>query len=472
MPLPTLSAIGILANQISLTIGLALLMLILWQSRQRTNLLFVLFLAAVSAQAFMAMTYRLSAVLFYDPRPWLYGLSSAVGAYGVLMFIFTAEFTGKTTRLTRVGYLVGGLLWLLAVFLIWTDRLMVDVAVTPIGETVFRFTPAAYPILGVLIAFEALALANLVINPTPRSRALVPGVILLIIAAVLDTLPAIARLPVNSTLTAAAAILMARVILEFQLFNPLARLNEELAAANTELAKANLLKSQFMANMSHELRTPLNSIIGYTELVMKGLYGPISDQQTDRLERVLRNGRNLLTLINEVLDLSKIEAGRIELAMAEINLRQLIESAATAVLPQAQQKNLYLKTSLPDDLPPLRGDAVRLNQILVNLLGNAVKFTREGGITIDTHIDVTARRLHINVRDTGIGIAEEHLEDIFEEFHQVDSTSTREHGGTGLGLAISRRLARLHGGDISVSSDLGEGSVFTVLLPIEETSAP
>jgi CheY-like chemotaxis protein len=247
-------------------------------------------------------------------------------------------------------------------------------------------------------------------------------------------------------------------------------LNRDLELANRELASASHLKSQFLANMSHELRTPLNSIIGYSELILDEMYGPLTDKQRDRLQKVHRNGKNLLSLINDILDLSKIEAGRMELDIKPVDIQEMIESVLATVQPLAQEKDLELRTVIPPDLPLVNGDADRLRQIILNLASNAVKFTGDGSITLEAGISADRKSLELKVIDTGIGIPPELQEAVFDEFRQVDNTSTREYGGTGLGLAISRRLARLHGGNVLLSSSQGVGSTFTVILPLPEVA--
>ncbi len=472
MTLSPLLVLGIVANMTSITVGLALLMLVLWQShRQQTNLLFCLFLLAMIAGAVTGLVFRLSPVFGYDPTYWLYGLGLALGAYGPLLFIFTGEFTAKGTRPVRILYIVGIVLWLVTFWLMWQGRVITNVNPTLTGRTLFDLTPLGYTLVAILIAYEGLALANLVIHPTDRSRALIPAVLVLLAAAVGDLWPLIAHLPVNSVMTAISSIIMGRAILKFQLFDPVARLNRELADANQQMAITSRLKSEFLANMSHELRTPLNSIIGYTELVLDGLYGPLTDKQQDRLEKVHRNGRSLLALINDILDLSKIEAGRLELDRVPLNVHSLIDSVMATVQPQAEEKGLEIKRVLPHYLPSIVADENRFQQILLNLLSNAVKFTSHGEIVIAAGTSRDEQKLEIQITDTGIGIAPESFELIFDEFRQVDSTSTREYGGTGLGLAISRRLARLHGGDILVESAVGKGSTFTVVLPLKDAQA-
>ncbi|MBV8771404.1 MAG: response regulator, partial [Deltaproteobacteria bacterium] len=223
-------------------------------------------------------------------------------------------------------------------------------------------------------------------------------------------------------------------------------------------------KSEFLAKMSHELRTPMNAIIGFTRLVMRRCKDILPPTQFDNLGKILISAERLLALINDILDLAKVEARRIEIHPATFALEPLIRECLHTVEPMLRGEKVRLLAEVSSDLPALTTDKDRLNQILTNLLSNAVKFTENGSIK------VTAERLGeeiiIAVVDTGIGIPAQALERIFEEFHQVDGGTTRQHGGTGLGLSISRHFARLLGGDIGVQSTAGHGSTFSVTIPI------
>ena len=243
-----------------------------------------------------------------------------------------------------------------------------------------------------------------------------------------------------------------------------AKLFREIEEKGRELEAASRHKSQFLANMSHELRTPLNSVLGFTELLVDGIYGELPDKAKTTVARVQANGRHLLGLINDVLDLSKIEAGQLTLTLEDYSVGQIVRSTVTAVEPLARAKGLELSTTVAENLPIGRGDERRLTQVLLNLAGNAVKFTETGAVDIlagavDGHFEIT-------VRDTGPGIAPKDQALIFEEFQQVDSSSTRQKGGTGLGLAISKRIVEMHGGTIDVESVLGSGSTFRLKIPI------
>jgi signal transduction histidine kinase len=245
----------------------------------------------------------------------------------------------------------------------------------------------------------------------------------------------------------------------------------ELVALNAQLDQANRLKSQFLANVSHEFRTPMNAIIGFTRLVMRKTEAQIPPLQHANLQKVLISAEHLLTLINGLLDLSKIEAGRMEITPVRFDLAELVLATAGTVEPMLKADRVTLVTDVARDLPPLYTDRDKLRQILMNLLSNAAKFTDEGVITVSAaRVDGALR---LTVSDTGIGMPAEALDYIFEEFRQVDMSSTRRHGGTGLGLAIVRRLARLLGGQVTAESELGKGSSFTLTLPVTlEAGAP
>ncbi|MCW5745717.1 MAG: GAF domain-containing protein [Alphaproteobacteria bacterium] len=242
------------------------------------------------------------------------------------------------------------------------------------------------------------------------------------------------------------------------------RLFTEIQDKSRQLELASQHKSQFLANMSHELRTPLNAVLGYAELLLDGIYGELPDKARGVLERVQSNGKHLLGLINDVLDLSKIEAGQLRLSLEPYALAGVVHTVVAATESLANAKGLALKSAVAENLPVGLGDERRLAQVLLNLVGNAIKFTDRGGV----EIVATAHdgRFDIAVIDTGPGIAPADQARIFEEFQQVDNTSTRKKGGTGLGLAISRRIVALHGGAITVDSEVGRGSTFRVTLPV------
>jgi signal transduction histidine kinase len=246
-----------------------------------------------------------------------------------------------------------------------------------------------------------------------------------------------------------------------------AELFQEVEEKGRELAIANEHKSQFFANMSHELRTPLNAVLGYSELLVDGLYGTMPQKALEVLERIQANGKHLLGLINDVLDISKIEAGHLTLALEDYSMKALVESVVASTGSLAQAKGLEVTSEVPDDLPLGRGDDRRLTQVLLNIVSNAIKFTDKGSVGV--RVKAVNGEFNIAVKDTGPGIAPDDQKRIFEEFQQVDNTSTRHKGGTGLGLSISRRLIDLHGGRIDLESAPGAGSTFHIVVPVRVT---
>ena len=243
-----------------------------------------------------------------------------------------------------------------------------------------------------------------------------------------------------------------------------ARLFREVDQKGRELAIANEHKSQFFANMSHELRTPLNAVLGYSELLVDGLYGPIPPTGLEVLERIQTNGKHLLGLINEVLDISKIEAGQLRLVLDDYSVQAMVETVVASAGSLAQKKGIEVKTVIPADLPAGRGDERRLTQVLLNIVGNAIKFTDTGSVEVS--VGAANGEFNIAVRDTGPGIAPEAQARVFDEFQQVDNSITRQKGGTGLGLSIARRLVALHGGRINLQSQIGVGSTFSIVIPV------
>ena len=243
---------------------------------------------------------------------------------------------------------------------------------------------------------------------------------------------------------------------------------EAAEAAQADAERANRAKSAFLANMSHELRTPLNAIVGFTRIVRRKAKGAMPERQVDNLDKVLVSAEHLLGLINTVLDIAKIEAGRMDVRLSTFEIEKLVEVCTVTAQPLLEP-GVQLVTDIDPGLPPFYSDRDKVKQILLNLLSNAAKFTHAG------HITLSARRrngmLVLDVADTGIGISEGSLERIFEEFHQGDSSTTRQYGGTGLGLSISRSLARLLGGDLTATSRVGGGSTFTLIVPVRYDEA-
>ena len=243
-----------------------------------------------------------------------------------------------------------------------------------------------------------------------------------------------------------------------------ARLFREIADKSRQLEAASRHKSEFLANMSHELRTPLNAIIGFSEVLSDRMFGELNEKQDEYLKDIYASGQHLLSLINDILDLSKIEAGRMELELSEFDLPNAIDNALILVRERASRRGIRLGSAIDERLGMIGGDERKVKQVLLNLLSNALKFTPEGG-----RIDVSARAhdevVEVSVTDTGVGIAPEDQEAVFEEFRQV-ATADKKVEGTGLGLALSRKFIELHGGRVWVESEVGKGSTFTFTLPV------
>jgi len=243
------------------------------------------------------------------------------------------------------------------------------------------------------------------------------------------------------------------------------RVEQELIDKSGEVEQANRLKSEFLAHMSHELRTPLNAIIGFSELLIDGVLGKITQKQKKCLTDILASSQHLLSLINEVLDLSKIESGKTELRLTNFSLTDIIEPLKRSIIPMLTSRKQSLEIEVPDNLPPVRADKAKVRQVLLNLLGNAIKFTADGGWL---KIEAVRRNdwCQVSVIDNGIGINQEDRERMFEPFCQLDNPLTRERSGTGLGLTIAKQIIERHGGQIWVESDYGKGSRFTFTLPL------
>jgi two-component system sensor histidine kinase BarA len=244
---------------------------------------------------------------------------------------------------------------------------------------------------------------------------------------------------------------------------------DELAQANLSLYESNRLKSDFLATMSHELRTPLNSILGFSEVLQSA--GGLNEKQARWLTNVRSSGEQLLALINDILDLARIEAGKMQVRLTEFSSYDVCEGLLTMFRPLAEKKNIDLRGSFAADIPLLRQDVVKFQQILSNLLSNAIKFTPEGGRVL-LKAETEGTQVVLTVTDTGVGIAPEEQELVFEKFRQGANPLTREHAGTGLGLSIVRELSKLLGGEVTLQSELGRGSTFTVRLPLQRSDEP
>jgi len=245
----------------------------------------------------------------------------------------------------------------------------------------------------------------------------------------------------------------------------LAEQNELLRRQHIALEQASALKSQFLANMSHEFRTPLNAILGYTHMLLNNVTGQVTDPQRKSLTRIDSNAKHLLALINDILDITRIEAGRMPLNATTFRVSELFEEVQSELEPIIKRSNLTVATRQRANVPSVRSDRQKVKQIVLNLLSNALKFTPAGSVTMTASYDPRRREMAIAVKDTGVGISTDDQAKVFEDFRQLDSSPARGYGGTGLGLSICRRLANMLGGTIDLSSEPGRGSTFTLRLP-------
>jgi signal transduction histidine kinase len=245
----------------------------------------------------------------------------------------------------------------------------------------------------------------------------------------------------------------------------LAEQNELLRRQHIALEQASALKSQFLANMSHEFRTPLNAILGYTHMLLNGVTGPVSEHQRKSLSRIDSNSRHLLALINDILDITRIEAGRMPLNLSSFDIPELVHEVMSELEPIIRRSTLRVTAKMSKTLKPLKSDRQKVKQVVLNLLSNALKFTPSGSVIISAAYDQQKRWVAISVADTGIGIPADDQAKVFEDFRQLDTSPARGYGGTGLGLSICRRLAQMLGGSIELASDVKKGSTFTLKLP-------
>ena len=248
------------------------------------------------------------------------------------------------------------------------------------------------------------------------------------------------------------------------------RVSAELGQLYAQLAAANRHKSEFLANMSHELRTPLNAVIGFSEVLQERMFGELNDKQGEYVQDILTSGRHLLSLINDILDLSKVEAGRMELELAPFHLPTALESALSFLRERATRHGIALGLDVDERLDDFVADERKVRQVVLNLLSNAVKFTPEGG-RVEVRALLEDAFVKISVSDTGAGIAPGDQAKIFEAFSQVGTDKARKHEGTGLGLTLTQRFVELHGGEISVESTVGKGSTFAFTLPVRPCPA-
>lgn len=506
------STINIIANLLVLAMSLGLIFSLLIQPRRApSNYLFALFCLCLACWGLVSLTLAAPEIQSgWDNVVLLKSYLTSMVATAASFFLFTLVFLKPEGISARILSFASPVLFLIVALIIWTGGAF-EAADTLANPQQFTLLNGTYAALILSMAYLVLSFYMVMSAHNESMNILRAPAFLLICAYAVNFFGNLSSLPIATTLVSIAAVWIGWVVLRLQVFNPLNTLNNELRIANRDLQQvindlasekgkteqlneqlrgANQYKSEFLANMSHELRTPLNSIIGYSELLRGGIYGQLTEKQSDRLEKIHRNGSQLLELITDILDLNKIDAGKMKLDIVSFDLAPLASQVVDVLAPMAIEKNLKLSTDLPDNLPKLYGDDKRIRQVMENLTDNAVKFTREGGVALRAQGIRVKRGLSdefklpalgwlrdgdwviISVEDTGIGIAPEDQGRIFDEFSQVDGSRTREYSGTGLGLAISKRLVEMHDGSIWVKSVVGQGSTFFVALPASFKDVP
>ena len=497
MNIPTISAIAMVSSAMGIIVALSMFFLVLWQApREPDNQLMAIYMFCVVFWGISAFMARLISAIGQDMTIFFYGIALGIGFTGLALCALASHYAGLWKYWWIRAALIGGLVYYIVMLpSLFQGRLYNNVQISNTGQLSYHFEPPGYITFVISYIFYLSTLVILWRFRKERPGNLLIGGVILTLGVLTSLSSFLAQYSIAIATAAIASVLFARAILNENLFNPLAQLNkelgganrqlstlaEELRIANMQLTEVSRLKSHFLANMSHELRTPLNSIIGYTEMLNEGIYGPLNEKQQDRLDRVMRNGQHLLQLINDILDLSKIEAGRMELDIEPVDLQGIVTECMAISEPLAQKKNLELTRDIPSNLPLILADRGRVVQVLMNLVSNAVKFTPEGQVTVKiepitssqiSELPVELREgergpwMLTKVIDTGIGISPDDQQIIFDEFRQADSSPSRQYEGTGLGLAITRKLLQMMHGHIWLQSVVGQGSTFYVLLPL------
>lgn len=448
----------------------ALVLLVLWQdAHHRRSRYFALCLTIFGLYAVINLPLQAASFFDLDPRMLVHRAALLYVLGIVLLFNFVLVFAGVPPRIRRAERAFILPLGAVFAYLALRHMLFEDFTPTGTGAHGYHMTRWGFAGAAILVLYTG-ALAYLLYRQRhPKAREIaVPTLLLGIGMLVFSATPNMREYSLNTITVILALYMIGHIVTKYQVFQPLADLNRTLAQKNDELLHATQAKAQFLANMSHELRTPLNSIIGYTELVTAGTYGDLTERQQDRLQKVTRNGRRLLELINDVLDLSKIEAGRVELHCTGVNTVDLLDSLLSDFEIEARVKGLALVRAYIT-LPDLHIDRERGRQILANLIANAIKFTEHGAVIVRGHADPARKQVVISVTDTGSGIEHAQQEHVFEAFQQAEGPAARAHEGSGLGLAIARRLTLLHGGSMWFESVVGQGTTFHVALPATDT---
>ena len=503
------NAIIAIASLIMLSTMSGLLFAVLVQPRRdKTTLFFALFCLSLLLWSLVALAGPLPILRWMGEPARLNLLSSAIGLSSVTFFLFVVRFVPKAGKLAEWLLLASPFVLASALLIIWTG----NAYIAEFDPELTRFTmqPFGYVALGAQIVYTLVAFGMIISSPQEPVRQMrLPGLLMILVFVSLF-FEALLRIPIGILLATIAAARMGWVVLRLQLFNPMNELTDELRIANRDLRQmlgdlsaerlktdtltrqleaASRYRSDFLDNLGHRLRTPLNSIVGYSQLLQSSIYGELNEKQSDRMGKLHRNTNTLLDLINHMLDLNAMAAGRFELDYAQVAVDELVQKVFEDVEPRRAEKNARLMSDLPSDLSSVYGDEKRIKQVVTQLVDNALKFTMTGDFTAP-EVKVKAVNVRvvqgksdnfplpilgwlgdgewviISVTDPGIGIMPEEQGQIFDEFFQTTDKRAAELGGTGLGLAITKRLVELHEGVIWLKSAPERGSTFFVALRV------
>ncbi|MCI0710914.1 MAG: response regulator [Chloroflexi bacterium] len=442
--------LGLVSNMLLFMTGLSVAFIALWQNRRsRTNQLLALTMFSLSMYAIPNGLYYAIIPFDLDPRETVNWGSTVYMVASLSFFFFITELNDPKERVIAARARMIATVWsVIVLIVIWLDLFWTD---PTLNDEFYRFGTQFTGIITFLLASLLIAYIGI----TLRNSAIALNRQILYALSILGiglALFAIFGAPpghvMHSVSVLIGVVMVSRVVLKDQLFNPLVELTDELMLKNRELEYVNKRKSEFLANMSHELRTPLNSIIGYTELVLNGIYGPLDDRLANRLEKVHKNGNTLLTLINDVLDLSKIDAGRLDLTPVHIAPGPLIDDIVRTLSHLAEEKNQKLATQY-QDLPMIYVDEVRARQAILNVFANIIKFTgRSKSIHIGGYYDAVRNQVIVTMRASSGGIISKDAFKINQAIQDHDELASGEFADFGLGLAVSKRLVELHGGRI------------------------
>ncbi len=506
MPLeivPTLFSLFL--KNLTVAVSLGLIFIVLLQSQRRlVNWLFALFMLTLALWSGGSFLLHFSGAGLAGEGLWRAMALLGLVTMPLALYLLALTLSDVPPGVFRTGSIIIGsigMAW--ACIGIFTGGYVTDIQVQP-SLLLFYLPNTKSPLyLGTLIYGFALVLFSVGVTGwsvlhhrqatgriSTEKLLLVIGGGLAVMGGALNAVPALGYLPLDSLLMIGSGLVFARLIMKEQLFDPLRSAHDQLASAHTQLQEqtrqlqeanrrlqeADKLKNEFLANMSHELRTPLNSIIGFAKVLLNEMDGPVTDDQRIDLTAIYTGGQHLLNLVNDILDLSKIGAGKMSLKREWVKFQDLTLGVMPTIIPLVEGKSIKLQEEIDQNLPPIYVDRLRIRQVILNLLSNAAKFTDQGAITLraelqtrnDNHLPcpMPVPYLLCAVEDTGIGIAQEDIPLVFEEFRQVDSSAARRAEGTGLGLPISKKLVELHGGCMWLESTVGRGSAFFFALPI------